>query len=310
MLAIGLLLIAAGACARPTSSGSSNDFGMGPDVARSEGVDCASNGDYAASPPALTALPTEAVLMSATRCLFEPKLVSGDGEWLIRTDQRADHGLDALAAALRLPSQTAGPGQACPAIGYVPIIITVTDTTGHQLHPRLPTEACGAPLPAAVDAIDALPWHTTATSKVRQTRSQLEVTSGCPGEFKSIVALMGAESPPTSPDAFAVESMSPPLRVCVYRPNATETMPSGALTFHIGRLAAASTLVGATAHTLLATVAAAPPASAACTTEAPFAEITSSNGEIFVELGGCYRALIGNTLRQLNADAVNAWHLL
>jgi len=311
LLGIGLLLIAAGACARPTSFGSSNDVGMGADaVSRPEGMDCGSNGDYAASPPALTTLPAEAVLVAATRCLFGPKVVPGDGEWLMRIDQRADHGLEALAAALRLPSQTGQPGQACAAIGYMPIIITVTDATGRQLHPRLPIEACGAPLRAAVDAIDALPWRTTATSKVRQTRSQLEVTSGCPGGYKPVVALTGAEPPPASPYGFAVERMSPPLRVCVYRPNSTDPIASGALTFHIGRLVAASTLVGATARSLLATVAGAPSSTATCTTEAPFAEITSPNGDITVELGGCYRALIGNTLRQLNADTVNAWHLL
>jgi hypothetical protein len=104
--------------------------------------------------------------------------------------------------------------------------------------------------------------------------------------------------------------MSPPLKVCVYRPDDTDTMPSGSLTFHIGRLVAADTLKGATAQNLLATVAEAPPATAACAAEAPFAEISSSNGDITVELGGCYRALIGNVLRQLNSDTVRTWHLL
>jgi hypothetical protein len=56
VLGIGLLLMAAGACARPASYGSSNVVGMGAEVDRSDGVDCASNGDYAASPPALTAV--------------------------------------------------------------------------------------------------------------------------------------------------------------------------------------------------------------------------------------------------------------
>ena len=114
----------------------------------------------------LTPLPATTVLVEVTRCTFGNQLVPGDGEWVVRTDQRATTGLDALADALRLPSQARRPGTTCPAIGYLPIVLTATDTAGNVLHPAVPTDVCNAPLPAALAAIDALDWVTTATTNV------------------------------------------------------------------------------------------------------------------------------------------------
>ena len=130
------------------------------------GDSCADN--FNESFPPTTTLPADAVLVSATRCIHPTQVVSGDGEWLMRIEQKATSGLDALAAALRLPSQEPSPGQVCPAIGHVPIIITVTDTTGRSIHPEVPKDSCGAPLVAAVNAIAALSWTDVSTTKVQQ----------------------------------------------------------------------------------------------------------------------------------------------
>src|SRR5262249_52241042 len=138
--------------------------------------------------PALTPLPADAVLVSATRCLLELRTVPGDGEWQYRIEQQADSGLDALAAAIRLPSVQAGPGTACPAIRYAPTVITVTDTKGRQIQPELPHAACGQPLGDTVRAIDALPWHKTGEKKLRQTQTELQTSSGCNGGYKPVVA--------------------------------------------------------------------------------------------------------------------------
>jgi hypothetical protein len=115
------------------------------------GADCESDGTGAATPPLLTPLAADTVLVSATRCLFHAEIVTGDGEWLMRVEQEATTGLDTLATALRLPSQGPVEGQACRAIGYVPIVITVTDTAGRQVHPAVPQDACGAPIDEAVE---------------------------------------------------------------------------------------------------------------------------------------------------------------
>src|SRR5689334_3554495 len=45
------------------------------------------------SPPPQAALPADAVLTLATRCIFGTERVPGDGEWQTREDQQATTGL-------------------------------------------------------------------------------------------------------------------------------------------------------------------------------------------------------------------------
>jgi hypothetical protein len=284
----------------------SDSVGYGP-----VGLDCDSDGHPTMSTPPLTPLPADAVLVSATRCLFESRPVAGDGEWMYRIEQRADSGLDGLAAALRLPSEQAGAGvgYACPAIGYIPTVITVTDTKGHQIHPELPHAACGGPLPAASKAIGALPWHTTAEKKLHQTQTELETSSGCPGGYKPVVALIGAEQHPDNHKLNAIDTSVSPLRVCQYQPDPKAEIDAAGITLHIGRLVAASTLDAAKSRALLTKVAAAPVATAACSEDVPFAVVGTKDhqGFVTVETGGCYRALVDteDVVRQLDPSTVH-----
>ena len=155
-----------------------------------------------------------------------------------------------------------------------------------------------------------MPWQTTATTKLRQTRTELEVKSDCPGSYKPVVALIGAEGRRDKAEVFAIDTTPTPVRVCLYTLDPTETIEAGSRSFHLGKLATASTLEGEPARALLTAVAAAPPATASCPDEAPFAVLTLPKGpELTVELGGCYRALVGDSLRQLDAATVKGWHL-
>jgi len=117
--------------------------------------------------PATTVLPKNAILVSVTRCVYENQTVS-DVEWQVRLEQEATSGLDALADALRLPSERKPLNGACPAILYAPIILHVTDSAGTSLYPRIPLDACDGPLSQVTDAITALIWTTTGTTMVRQ----------------------------------------------------------------------------------------------------------------------------------------------
>jgi hypothetical protein len=279
------------------------------------GDDCDSNG-FLGSPGATPStssirsirLPDDAVLVLATRCLFQIRPVPGDGEWMFRIEQRADSGLDALATALRLPSQWFHLG-VCNAVGHSPDVITVTDATGRTLHPVLPKGPCDGPLPKAVDAVNAVPWQTTATVKVRQLRSEPEVASGCPGASKPVVAMRAAQGDPAG-EPFTINTSPATLNVCVYVPDPTDTGADtiGSLTLHTGKLAKVSTVDGSAAVALLSAIAAAPTATGTCTGEAPFATIAQP-ADLAFELGGCYRALDGNSLRQLDPATVQGWHL-
>jgi hypothetical protein len=261
----------------------------------------------------LVALPGDAVLVSASRCLFESQLIPGEGEWSMRVEQEASGGLEALATALRIPNEPSAPGQACPAIGYVPIIITVTDASGRRIQPKVPETACGAPKAEAVDAIAALQWTTIATSKARQIRSELEVTSGCAGSWKPMIALTAIEG--SGNQTMSVDTSPRPLQVCRFQPDSD---PTNIITlndgrpYRIGVLASASTVDAVAGGRLLEAVASAPHATNACATqEQPFAIVYPSDGSgptLTIELGGCHRALIDgeNWLRQLDAATVAA----
>jgi hypothetical protein len=211
----------------------------------------------------------------------------------------------ALAEALRLPSEQAGPNLMCPAIAYAPIIISVTDDRGRPFQPAIPTMACGAPRREVTDAITAMPWITVETTRTHQVRSELELTSGCSGTWKPVIAIAAIEH---GAGNSTVDTTAREMRVCRYD---VGTQPSldmgGGITLHDGVLASASTLDADRAGELLAAIAAAPPAADCLLAESPFAVLYSDNGPwLTIELGGCYRALTdnGSDLRQLDAEVV------
>jgi len=312
MLTVGLVLFGAGACEQVGSydgveepAGAACDSEKEPDLPTQTPT---------APPVPNIHLPADAVLVLATRCVFDLESVPGDGQWVRRIEQRADGGLDALATALRLPDEQppAHPSkhEGCLAMAYARTIITVTDTTGWMFVPKLPTDFCGAPLNEAVQAVKALPWQTVGTTRVRRFSSGPGTASDCEAAYKPVVALRAAEPGPAT-EPFTIDTTVVPLRLCVFTPDPANPIEAGSATLHIGKLAKASTLDGQSAAALLSTLAAAPAATSACADEAPFATITGKGlPELEVELGGCYRPLDGDSLRQLDAATVQSWHLL
>jgi len=231
---------------------------------------------------------------------------------LVRINQKATSGLDALAAALRLPSQQPIMGQGCSAEYSFPIIITVTDTAGREIHPKVPHDSCGYPLKAAKDAIAAVPWTRVSTTKIRQVRSELEVSSGCSGWMKSDIPLFagghGTRAVPPNATARA-------LRVCRY--SADDILWWNGRPSHVqGKLVSASTLDAAAGGELLTAAASAPRARGTCRQPAPpFALVNSlhafpglnAGAAMIIERGGCYRIHLQgeNYLRQFDAALVN-----
>lgn len=320
VLTCAALLTAVGGCARGGGSSDALSGGGAADAVTDPGglgVSCTDPGfapgpGPSASGPGPQSLSTDFVPVSASRCVLRLATVPGDGEWQMRDEQQADGGLDALVAALRQPSED-NSKTACPAIGMVPVVITLIDAHGRKVIPALPHQTCGMPLPSVEQAIRELPWRSVSQTKIRQTRSQLEIDSGCSGKYKPVIAIEAAEGSSRSPDAAPFDLSKPPtaLEVCRYRLDPADTMSgfSPSVVFQIGVLSGAATLSRAALSRFVMAVHAAPPVTTRCDQpQAPFAVVFVKDGSgpyLMVELGGCYRADDGNgTLRQLEAATV------
>ena len=311
VVAMGLLATAAG-CAQPGQwddmSQPAAPYAPPTDWDGPFGDACDANWlDQPQDAPPMEPLSADAVLVHASRCVYTMERVPDEGEWMVRTDQEATTGLESLAEALRVPSEPRDENQMCLAIAYATIVLTVTDATGRQFHPTVPTTSCGAPLPVATDAIAALPWTTVGTARVHQLRSELEITSGCPGEYKAMIALTAAETH-IDTRVSIVDPTPRPLDVCRFEVSAEEVALADRGEYDVGDLVAASTLDPAAAHELLAAVATAPPAQP-CIEPSSFVVINEAGGgalELMVEVDGCYRATVGaeNYVRQLDPDLV------
>jgi hypothetical protein len=321
VLLVCAVLLAGAGCARAGQgtggsdtggSGTGTASGTGTDMAMTEADDLGGWCDAqapGASPPARRPLPAGFAPVSASRCVFTLQLVKGDGEWQVRQEQQATGGLDALVKALRKPSQE-DTNASCPAIGYAPIVITLTDARGRSVTPDIPRTVCGAPRPEVPKAIKALTWRTVKQTKVQRVRTQLEIDSGCSGGWKPVIAIDAAEPTRRSPALGPVFTGTRPtmLRVCRFALDSSETIGlSNGPPLAIGKLTGAGELTGTALTRFLDALAAAPGAGPCTKPQAPFAVLSPKDGGTFVavELGGCYRFEDGNgNLRQLDAATV------
>ncbi|NJC72586.1 hypothetical protein HC031_23120 [Planosporangium thailandense] len=230
------------------------------------------------------------------------KAVAGDGEWELHDEQRATGPFDALVRALRAPSERGDARRICSAVGMVPIVITLTDADGRTTTPAIPQDRCGLPQQKARQAIQALPWRTVTETRVRQTRSQTELESGCPGQYKPVIAIEAAVGRGAAGTAPLFPGTPPTtLQVCRYTLDPTSAVEvTGSGTLAAGRLTTATTLTGPAVARLVAGLNAAPPVTGRCDQpEAPFAVLADSG--VVVETGGCHRTLsAAGGLRQVD----------
>jgi hypothetical protein len=266
--------------------------------------------------PSPRPLPEDFIAVVARRCVFRTVTEPGDGEWQVQDEQEATSGLDPLLSALRQPSATPAK-DICPAIGVLPLGLTLVDAGGATFVPAPPHDGCGLPLQAVMQAVQALPWKTVKVTKVARVRGQLEVDSGCSGEYKPTVAISAAERVGGSGKAGPIFGGAVPrtLTLCRYRLDATSTisMASGSGPLQMGKLDTVATLTGDPLARLVSALDAAPPVRDGCDRpQAPFVVLYGESGPgtgpgsgTAVELSGCYRA-VGDDghLRQLDAATV------
>jgi hypothetical protein len=307
LLGCALTLVAGCATGR-TSVGSAASDAVGADQGAA-GSSCTADfaGPSAQAPSEhAVPLPADFVAVAASRCQYTVRAVPGDGEYAFRLEQRVDGGLTDLVHQLRQPNQPAKAGMACDLMLVAPVIITLIDAQGTSLVPVVPQTDCGRAQPAVVTAIQALPWRTVNEIRLRQTRTELETSTGCSSGYKPVIDIEAAFGTPTAGAGLSFPTPPTVLQVCHYELDPTGTITAGSQTFRVGKLTGAADLTGAPLIAFLTALAAAKPVAAPCVAaQAPFAVVSGKGGGspwFVVELGGCHRFDDGTGIvRQLDA---------
>lgn len=230
--------------------------------------------------PAEAAQVAKFTAVAAIECRTEIRSYPGQGEWQVLERRVATAGLAAVVAALTRPDQHASSGNVCAGLGYGPLLILLADNAGHYLHPRPPTDQCGAPLPAVAKALDGLRWRTVSDTRMMQTRTPASIASRCVMAWKNELYFDTQMHTPASPGGPVLTNQpNGPVRVCIYR---TSTDISG------GRFQRSLTLTGTKARQLR-TALSRPGPSHTCPAQHAFATVWSGHNYVNVELGGCWR---------------------
>lgn len=211
------------------------------------------------APPSGTPLAADFVPVSASRCTTTFTVLAGQGEWMMRDDQVATGPFDALVRALRTPSEQGDEETICTADAVAVPVITLTDARGRTTVPAVPTDVCGKPQRATMDAIAALPWKSVTRTKLRQSRTQLEMDSSCPGAYKPMIALTAAEPARGATEPLFAGTAPTTLTVCRYKLHPSETISlAGSAPAAVGALDSAVKLTPAATAQLVGRLNAAP----------------------------------------------------
>lgn len=258
-------------------------------------------------------LPASFDPVAALRCVNGTQLIPGKGEWQTATLQRADTGLAAFTAALRLPPGHRTADELCPMIAMLPPQVAVVSGSGSTIIPLLPTNGCGGIQNQVLTTLAGLPWKPVSVRLISQIETPQEVASGCTPASTDPFALYDSTQPSAGGAVFS--ALPPSVRICVYSTGGaantaqflrgTSVTGSTETALLTGLSGARSNGVCQASHSMFAVVQA----------QAPNAPV------VYVELGGCNRVLrsgsvggrlVGMSIGQASAQAVaiieNATH--
>lgn len=234
------------------------------------------------------------------RCRDGTERRPGRGEWGTVLTQRADTNAAALVAALRRPAPR--PAGICASVFIATPYFALVDADGRAIRPTVAMDRCGHPSSRVLTALAALPFRTIAVHPVRQTRTELELTTGCPAGYKDMIAFEDAYHHP-GPAGPLWPRPARRLQICLFGHVRPGNIP-------VGYLTSARIIHGPAAHRLVTTLDTAGPARPCDAPHTRFALVALARGEpsgvALVELDGCHRMLRpdGHTLAQLDPTTV------
>jgi hypothetical protein len=159
-------------------------------------------------------LPPDFRPVAVVRCYQKARGINGRGLWRFEVKQRADHGLAKFIAALRRPSVATPAEAVCPLVLYLQPSFVLIDRHGRVIRPALPAMECGQPFPAAITALEHLPWVTVSVRRTVQIATRAELASGCSSQWGDLFK-MGNLHPSAGGPAFSPRP--PRLRICIYQ---------------------------------------------------------------------------------------------
>lgn len=247
--------------------------------------------------PAAAAQLASFTAVAAVECVMGSRTYPGKGEWTVLVRRVATAPLGRLVAALSKPDQDTPRSIVCSDVGYGPLQLLLVNHTGRYLHPRAPTDACGAPQRAVDRAVRVLRWRTVSVTRLTRTRTPTSIASGCEMRWKNELSYDGQFHLPSSAGGLPFGGSSPSrLRVCLYHSGAD---------IAAGDFERSIRFNGDKAHRLLSALAG-PGPSGACRAQHNFATIWASGRWINVELGGCWRVQRPGTTSETIGTAVPA----
>ena len=253
-----------------------------------------------AQPPQVP-LPADFHAVAAVRCMSRSRMVPGDGEWGFADADRADSGLAAMVAALRLaPEPTPTGTVACAAVGILVPPFALVDANGDVVNPALPQSFCGTPLPQVLDAMNALPWRTETEQKTTRLQTQAEIDTGCSPEYKDLF-VHPILSTPTPWSEVRAPAAPGPMKACVYTvpgdPMTSDPQFVGGATFNSAQVAAVTQTLAAMTGTT--------PAPACALYATRFVMFTGLGlNDAVIELDGCHRIQWPDEFRQTASAAL------
>ena len=253
-------------------------------------------------------LPDDFVPTEVIECVVASKSFAGEGVWSVLQERRARTGIEALVAAMRLPSQPTPAQQACDAMLVVVPWFGFFDARGHWLRVDVPRDSCGKPLGAVRTALDALTFTTIRETRLHQdltpeqARLESEATAlGCTTQFKDMIAIVDADpgAPRTVPGS--VLGGARPTALCRFSAAAdAQGMPM--LTFVSGERPSAGQ--GAALAAALEAGGPVRPCTARHTSVVGL--FTAGNDWVLVEVDGCHRVYGGSAHWRQAAPALLA----
>jgi hypothetical protein len=221
---------------------------------------------------------------AVVRCQTVDRSYPGLGTWSVQLAEVANSGFGDFLVQLGKPSLRQPPNIVCTDDLILPPWFALVDQSGQIMRPAVPTDECAKPSADVIAALNRIQFRVVDEVRQNQISSQESVETGCPDQWKDMVALEGANHPQGKDGGSVGDLASSPASalVCLYKAGPID----GGL--RVGDLVKGATATGEAAGTIASEAMIVAPLPAGCQDAAEFAVIANS---AYVELGGCNRVL-------------------